>query len=336
MDQENQNKQNQENETLLWCNESGEQSQEFEELAGINKRTMEGIIQEIQEGEQSASEQSAPVEDQFNSTPSAVAEEAESQLFNQDEIQRLPQQDNTNNEKIKSEEDAPFDFGKNNVEGEAEESDKETDEYIFSEKSDFDNQEEALISQQEDDEAVFISKRKLNLIQKLTANILENSRRLEDLLAGGEGEEDMRSLGQPGLLEAEDEEELKNELGAKVIEGVFNGQCMIGPDGKQYNVPSNYASKSKLVEGDILKLTINSLGKFIYKQIGPIERDRIVGILSIGKNSQYYVENNGRKWKILMASVTYFKGKSGDETVILVPKQGDSNWAAVENIVNKP
>ncbi len=44
--------------------------------------------------------------------------------------------------------------------------------------------------------------------------------------------------------------------GDKVIEGVFDGQNMIGPEGKQYPVPANYASKSKLVEGDILKLTI--------------------------------------------------------------------------------
>src|SRR3989344_9662515 len=50
----------------------------------------------------------------------------------------------------------------------------------------------------------------------------------------------------------------------KVIEGVFDGQNMIGPDGKTYPVPANYASKSKLVQGDILKLTIADDGTFIY------------------------------------------------------------------------
>ena len=39
----------------------------------------------------------------------------------------------------------------------------------------------------------------------------------------------------------------------KIIEGVFDGQVMLGPDGKNYPVPTNYASKSKLVEGDIMK-----------------------------------------------------------------------------------
>jgi hypothetical protein len=42
----------------------------------------------------------------------------------------------------------------------------------------------------------------------------------------------------------------------KVIEGVFDGQNMMGSDSKTYPVPANYASKSKLVQGDILKLTI--------------------------------------------------------------------------------
>ena len=67
--------------------------------------------------------------------------------------------------------------------------------------------------------------------------------------------------------------------GGKVIEGVFDGQNMIGPDKKQYPVPANYASKSKLIEGDVLKLTIAEDGSFIYKQIGPAERKKMLGIL---------------------------------------------------------
>ena len=60
----------------------------------------------------------------------------------------------------------------------------------------------------------------------------------------------------------------------KIVEGVFDGQVMIGPDGKNYPVPANYASKSKLVEGDMLKLTITDDGGFIYKQIGPTSNYR--------------------------------------------------------------
>ena len=45
----------------------------------------------------------------------------------------------------------------------------------------------------------------------------------------------------------------REEVTGKVIEGVFDGQIMVGPDGKTYPVPANYASKSKLVEGDIFR-----------------------------------------------------------------------------------
>ena len=67
----------------------------------------------------------------------------------------------------------------------------------------------------------------------------------------------------------------------KIIEGQFDGQNMIGPDGKVYPVPANYASKSKLVEGDTLKLTIAQDGSFIYKQIGPVERKKIIAKISL-------------------------------------------------------
>ena len=116
----------------------------------------------------------------------------------------------------------------------------------------------------------------------------------------------------------------------KVIEGVFDGQTMIGPDGKNYPVPANYASKSKLVEGDILKLTIADDGSFIYKQIGPIDRTQIIGTL-VQHDGAYYVEANGREYRILLASVTYFRINVGDQVTIIVPTDNpDATWAAVE------
>lgn len=120
----------------------------------------------------------------------------------------------------------------------------------------------------------------------------------------------------------------------RVIEGVFNGEAMVGADGKRYNVPPNYASKSKLVEGDILKLTITHNGSFIYKQIGPIDRDQLVGNLARDQVSgDWYAVQSDRRWRVLTASVTYFRGKVGDQVVILVPRNSRSNWAAVENII---
>lgn len=122
--------------------------------------------------------------------------------------------------------------------------------------------------------------------------------------------------------------------GEQILEGVFNGEKMVGPDGHEYAVPPNYASKSKLVEGDHMKLTITTYGKFIYKQIGPIERKRIIGVLQFDEATQLWsVVHEGKTYKILTASATFYHGKPGDHVVILVPKDAPSSWGAVENII---
>lgn len=122
--------------------------------------------------------------------------------------------------------------------------------------------------------------------------------------------------------------------GQQIIEGMFDGQNMIGPNGKAYPVPANYASKSKLVQGDKLKLTILHDGKFLYKQIGPIERKHIKGILSY-EDGQYLVHAEGKSYKVLLASVTYFKASVGDDLTLVVPGPIDSEWGAIENIIPK-
>jgi hypothetical protein len=138
------------------------------------------------------------------------------------------------------------------------------------------------------------------------------------------------------LKASQEGSESQSDEGA-VVEGIFDGQLMIGPDGKKYSVPANYASKSKLVEGDILKLTIARDGSFIFKQILPVERARVVGHLVKDKElDQFVVLSQDKVYRTLMASITYFKGEEGDEVVVLVPKDSDSNWAAVENIIKKP
>ena len=116
----------------------------------------------------------------------------------------------------------------------------------------------------------------------------------------------------------------------KIIEGIFDGQIMIGPDGKNYPVPANYASKSKLVEGDIMKLTITDDGKFLYKQIGPVERKTVIGTL-VQHDDKYYVEVGGKEYQILYASVTYFHLRNGSQVSVTIPAANDdATWAAVE------
>jgi hypothetical protein len=116
----------------------------------------------------------------------------------------------------------------------------------------------------------------------------------------------------------------------KVIEGVFDGQNMVGADAKTYPVPANYASKSKLVQGDILKLTVADDGTFLYKQIGPIARKQVVGLLK-QENGHYYVEVGAQEYRVLLASVTYFKAKPGDQVSVNIPEDdNNAEWAALE------
>ncbi len=122
----------------------------------------------------------------------------------------------------------------------------------------------------------------------------------------------------------------RDENIGKIIEGVFDGQNMVGSDGKTYPVPANYASKSKLVQGDILKLTIADDGAFMYKQIGPIPRIQVVGEL-IQEEGHYYVFIGEKRYRVLLASVTYFKAKPGDQISVNIPEDNsDVEWAAIE------
>lgn len=155
---------------------------------------------------------------------------------------------------------------------------------------------------------------------------LQQAKRMLGMAVGETNEALARKASAHGSVDSSDE--------GQVIEGVFDGQHMIGPDGKQYSVPANYASKSKLVEGDLMKLTIGPSGNFMYKQIGPIERVRLKGDLVRDEETQEWrVVAEGRSYKVILASVTYFKGEEGDEVTIMVPKDKSSVWAAVENII---
>ncbi|OGB74568.1 hypothetical protein A2V68_03125 [candidate division Kazan bacterium RBG_13_50_9] len=161
------------------------------------------------------------------------------------------------------------------------------------------------------------------LIETASANISTAKQLLTDMLGTVSSSLDYQSKAQ-GLPSS-----------GKVIEGVFEGQYMMDKDGKKYPVPANYASKSKLVAGDVLKLTIMEDGSFIYKQIGPVARKKVIGTL-IEEDGEYRIVAGGKSYRALMASVTYFKAKPGDELTVLIPEEAESEWAAIESAVIEP
>jgi len=123
-------------------------------------------------------------------------------------------------------------------------------------------------------------------------------------------------------------------VSGRVIEGIFDGQNMMDGNGQSYPVPANYASKSKLVEGDGMKLTITDEGKFIYKQIAPIDRRIAKGVL-IQEDGQYKVLAEGKTFRVLLASVTFYRAEVGDQVSVLLPTVGEAQWAAIEAVLPK-
>lgn len=164
--------------------------------------------------------------------------------------------------------------------------------------------------------------RKLSQLRKLLEDIEDKVQSVKRILFEQVYQEEAENL------------DTKTEGPVTIIEGVFDGEAMIDKDGKKYAVPANYASKSKLVPGDKMKLTISADGGFVFKQIGPIERKRLVGKL-VKNGEKWLINCEGRKYQVLQSSVTYFKIKAGDKITIILPKVGEADWAAVENVIEK-
>ena len=121
---------------------------------------------------------------------------------------------------------------------------------------------------------------------------------------------------------------------SKIVEWVFSWSEMFWADKGKYPVPVNYASKSKLVQWDKLKLTILENWKMLYKQIEPIERETKVWLLTKDKWN-FQVVADGVSYNVLTAAVTHFKWEVWDSLTILVPKWKDATFAAIEAVIPK-
>ncbi len=148
-----------------------------------------------------------------------------------------------------------------------------------------------------------------------------------------EGKED-RHIALPPSPSESDEDEAED--GDRVVRGIFDGEHMKGEDTQLYPVPANYASKSKLVEKDELKLTIKPDGAFVYKQTGPVERKRVKGTFAMDPEGKNVVRmSDGKEYRILLASVTFYHIEPGDEVTILLPDDEDATWGTVDNVIKQ-
>lgn len=121
---------------------------------------------------------------------------------------------------------------------------------------------------------------------------------------------------------------------SKIIEWVFTWHEMLWSDWNKYPVPVNYSSKSKLVQWDKLKLTIEPNGKMLYKQILPIEREIKTGLV-VKEKEKYQVIAEWQTYDLLTAAVTHFKVNIWDRISVLVPAWKQATFAAIEAIIPK-
>lgn len=115
----------------------------------------------------------------------------------------------------------------------------------------------------------------------------------------------------------------------KTILGTFNGEYMVDKDGRFYPISPNYASKSRLVQGDGLKLLITGDGVFIYKQIIIVPRQKIIAEY-VGNDA---IKHKDKLYSVLHASVTYYSLLEGDTVSAYIPKDREASWAAVDCVI---
>jgi len=114
-------------------------------------------------------------------------------------------------------------------------------------------------------------------------------------------------------------------------EGVFDGQCLVTQDGRKTEVPANYAAKSKLVYGDILKVFTDS-GKQIFKQIDRVERKKIEGVLAKKEGKWYLLADYG-SYKISDASAEFNKAELNDKASALIPAENPKvSFASLDRV----
>lgn len=124
--------------------------------------------------------------------------------------------------------------------------------------------------------------------------------------------------------------------GIQVVEWRFDGVFMQGSDTKMYPVPMNYASKTKLIPGDMLKLRIMEDGKLIYKVIAPAPRKFLRAKLTKTEEWKFIaLTEDSKTYALNQAAVSFFKGDVGNDISIIINADEESSFAAIEAVISK-
>jgi len=114
-------------------------------------------------------------------------------------------------------------------------------------------------------------------------------------------------------------------------EGVFDGQYLVASDGRRTEVPGNYAAKSRLVCGDVLKVFADN-GKQVFKQIDKVERKKIEGILT-KKEGKWHILSDSGSFKVLDVAAEFNQAELNDKVSAFIPANNSNvPFAALDRI----
>jgi hypothetical protein len=176
-----------------------------------------------------------------------------------------------------------------------------------------------------------MDQKQILILKKLVAEIDDKLTQAKQLLSRAVNESE---VSEPQSISSVGSTETEHADGTHILYGTFNGENFVSEDGTIYPINPNYASKSKLVEGDTLKLTISPEGKFTFKTINPVNRKWSIAKL-VASETDPKVVVDGDEYKVLYASVTYYKAKTGDMLSVIVPSKPNSTWATIDAVLPK-
>jgi len=118
------------------------------------------------------------------------------------------------------------------------------------------------------------------------------------------------------------------------VEGMFDGFNMITESGGKFEVPANYAAKSRLIYGDVLK-KIEEDGKTLFKQISKKERKKLDGVLN-KKEGMWHVLTDVGTYKVSETAAEFAGAGVGDKVTVLVPIDNTNvPFAALDKVVKE-
>lgn len=134
-------------------------------------------------------------------------------------------------------------------------------------------------------------------------------------------------------INAQKDTENKKNNTSDGITGYFDGLFMVGDNGKKYEVPRNYAAKSKLIYGDILSMILDEKGTATFKQIQKVPRKKIEGIV-VKKGNTWMLLSDAGAYELSSTAAEFNNAKEHDEATALIPEDNTNvPFAALDEIL---